>query len=335
MTQQSVHGFNQANINYRILAIGTPIVDYLIPISDDYLHSVPGARGGSTLVNHSALQKILNDQPLPLKFIAGGSAANTIKGLSMLNHACSFFGKIGNDDTGKKFLQDIETFGVRPYLPISTLPTGLSACLITPDHDRTIRTFIGAGAEMNENDLNPKFFEKVHLVHIEGYLINRQKVVEKAMRLAKEAGATISFDISSFEIASDYRKQLIELLKNYVNIVFANEEEAYALTRLPPEKACLFLKNITGLAVVKMGSQGSWAAKGSTQAFHHAFKVPVVDTTGAGDLFASGFLHGFLNNQSLQNCLHIGTKIASKVIQTFGAEIPKDAWSDIKTQVAP
>jgi sugar/nucleoside kinase (ribokinase family) len=322
---------HQATIPKKILGIGTPILDCLFSVSNEYVNSLQGLPGGSILVDYPTLQSILKDNlASPQQIVAGGGAANTIKGLAKLGHACTFSGKIGQDEEGKKFSADIESYGIIPVFSISTLPTAQVACLITPDHDRTMRAFLGAGAEMNESDLTPELFKDVSLMHIEGYLMNRQGLVEKAMKLAKEAGAKISFDLSSFEIVEEYKKPMSELLSTYVDIVFANEEEALTLTGLPPESACELLKDLTDIAVVKMASNGSVGATKIEKTYQKAFKVKVIDTTGAGDLYASGFLHGFLLGKSLEECLYDGTYLASYVIQVQGAEIPESYWPEIK-----
>lgn len=319
-------------MNRRILGIGTPILDYLLSVSDEYVESL-GIRGGSILIEYETLQKILADHSAIESVIGGGSAANTIKGLAKLGHACGLIGKTGKDEAALKFVGSLEEYGIFPHLSTSKLPTGQVACLITPDHERTMRAFLGAGAEMNADDISSDFFINTELVHIEGYLMNRKGVVEKAMKLAKEAGAKISFDVSSFEMVEEFKKPMLALLKDYVNIVFANEEEARTLTGLPPEEACIHMKDLCGTAVVKMGGEGCWGASGSEKVFHPAYQVKVVDTTGAGDLFASGFLHGFLEKKSLGESLRYGAVVASYVIQVFGAEIPLSQWSEIRTNL--
>lgn len=322
---------HQTTIPKKILGIGTPILDCLFTVRNEYVYSLEGLPGGSILVDYPTMQSILKDNlSSPQQIVAGGGAANTIKGLAKLGHACTFSGKIGQDEEGKKFSADMESYGIISALSISTLPTAQVACLITPDHDRTMRAFIGAGAEMNESDLTPELFKDVSLMHIEGYLMNRQGLVEKAMKLAKEAGAKISFDLSSFEMVEEYKKPMSELLSKYVDIVFANEEEALQLAGLPPESACELLKDLTDIAVVKMGPNGSIGATKMKKTYQKAYKVKVIDTTGAGDLFASGFLHGFLQGKSLEECLHNGAYLASYVIQVHGAEIPESYWPEIR-----
>lgn len=318
----------------QILGIGTPIVDSLIKVQDEYVDTLEGARGGSHLVTHRCLQKILTEVSPPLKVIAGGSAANTIKGLAELGYRSALIGKIGDDPAGKIFSDSLSSHGIIPCLSLSHIPTAQVASLITPDFDRTMRTFIGAGAEMTESDLTLSLFQGVALVHIEGYLMNRGGVVEKTMKLAKEVGALVSFDTASFEIVAEYRRPMIKLLTKFVDILFANEEEAWTLSGLSPERACLLLKDLCATAVVKMGANGCWGASGNIKAYHRAYNVPVIDTTGAGDLFASGFLHGLMCGKSLEENLRYGSLVASHVIQTLGAEISPDSWEIIKASLA-
>lgn len=311
---------------FEILGIGTPILDYLMKVSDEYVDSLSTFHGSSNLVDYPALQKTLSSLSSPKKTVTGGCTSNAIKGLTRLGHLCSFFGKIGDDLPGTIFSDSLQSYGVYPLLKKSKLPTGQVVCLITPDHERTMYTYLGAGAEMDQTDLKKEFFEGIKLMHIEGYLLNRDAVVETAMKYAKEAGAIISFDLSSFEIVTEYKQHINELLLDYVDIVFANEEEAFALTGLSPEKACTLLKDYCQVAVIKAGSQGCWGAAKNEKTYHPAFPVNVIDTTGAGDLFASGFLHSYLHNRSLMDCLRTGAYLASHVIQVFGAEISEEQW---------
>lgn len=325
---------NQRKV-YRVLGIGTPIIDYLLNVSDEYLESIHAIRGGSILIDFATLQSILKDYPpTTQQMVTGGSSANTIKGLTKLGYQCAFSGKTGRDSSAKQFTERMQAYGVIPHLSSNELPTAQVACLITPDRDRTMRAFLGAGADMNADDLSMEIFERVKLVHIEGYLMTRPGLVERAMALAHAAGAKISFDLSSFEIAGHYKQPLAELLAKYVDIVFGNEEEAHALTGLPPDKACEALNVLCKVAIVKMGYKGSLAVAGGKPIFQKAYEVKVVDTTGAGDLFASGFLHGYLKNKSLKENLRYGTLVASEVIQASGAEIPEARWLEIKKQFA-
>lgn len=319
----------------NILGIGTPIVDYVFSATSTYVSSLKGQPGGSILIDHPTLEKIIRDhQNSHRQIIAGGGSANTIKGLAKLGHTCVFSGRIGQDEAGSLFLESLKSHKIHSSLCVSKLPTAQVACLVTPDHERTMRAFIGAGAEMNKSDLTPALFEGVCHLHIEGYLMNRIGLVDKAMQLAKEAGASISFDLSSFEIAEEYKKEMNALITSYVDIVFARDKEAHMLTGLSTEEACNYLKEHTKIAVIKMGARGSMAVTQTQKIYQEAFKVNVIDTTGAGDLFASGFLHGFLLGKSLKECLHDGALVASYVIQVPGAEIPESYWQEIRKQLS-
>lgn len=219
-----------------------------------------------------------------------------------------------------------------PLYTQSTAPTAQVVCLITPDRERTLRSFLGASQEMKAEDLKPEQFENVKLVHIEGYSLLNESLTERAMELAKEAKAKISFDLASFEITQAYKDKIIYLLSHYVDILFANEAETKMLTGLSPEKGSDILKDICQTVIILQGSKGCWVARRETKFHHPAFSVQSIDTTGAGDLFASGFLHGYLSQSSLQECARFGSLIGAAAVQYLGAEIPAEKWEEIKKQ---
>ena len=191
-------------------------------------------------------------------------------------------------------------------------------------------SFLGAGAEMKPDDLDPDYFKGVSLVHIEGYSLLVEGLTDKAMQLSKAAGAKVSFDLASFEITRTYKEKIIALLSHYVDIVFANTDETHALTLLGPEKGCMILKDLCDTAVVSMGKEGCWVGTSQDLNYCPAIKTIPEDTTGAGDLFASGFLHGYLSGHSVEECARYGALTASEVIQVIGAELPPEAWARIK-----
>lgn len=316
---------------YSILGIGTPIVDYVLPSTNEFLEKFAKKRGGSTLVESNKLQTILQDHPERPTLITGGSTANTIKGLASLGHRCAILGRVGNDPAGDSFKAVIEAHDITPLLIRNGRPTAQVACLITPDGERTMFACLDASKDLSESDLTLDLFQGVNLVHIEGYLLTNEPVVKKAMELAKECGAKVSFDLSSIEIIGRYKTLMIDILANYVDIVFANAEETRTLTGLSPEQGCVFLKDLSETAIVKMGSEGCWAARGIDKVFLPALPVQVLDTTGAGDLFASGFLHGLGQGRTLVECTRYGNLVASHVVQILGAEIPPPMWPLIKS----
>lgn len=317
----------------EILGIGNPLLDQIIPISDHYLSAHKLKRGSSEPIDYGTLSLVIANSKTDPVYTAGGCAANTIKGLSCLGQTCALFGKIGNDEAGKLLIQGLEKLGIQSLLKTIDLPTGRVLCLITPDHERTMRYFLGAGIEATAEDIKEQMFNHKRLVHIEGYMLNNGTLVEEAMKQARKAGAKISFDTASPEMAKEHKKRMLELISNYVDILFANEEEACALTGEGPEQSATLLKDLSPIAVVKMGEHGCWVAAGEEKLHHKAFKIQAVDTTGAGDLFASGFLHGHLRGKSLIECACYGNLLASQVVQVIGAEIPKDIWQLIRKQI--
>lgn len=316
-------------MKHEVLGIGAPFLDHVIHVTDEYLALHGNQKGGMQPVDLLTFRKIIEESGVPVSLSAGGSSANTIKGLSKLGHSCALAGKIGKDDAGKAFLERIKHYGITPFLLPTDTPTGQIVCLVTPDKQRTFRDYLGAAQEMRGADLKPHFFEEVKLVHIEGYSLMYEDLPLTAMKMAKEAGALVSFDMASFEIADLYQKETFHLLENHVDIFFANVDETYALTRLPPDKGCAVLKEKCKIAVVLVGKAGCWIGHENELIHCLAYPVEPVDTTGAGDLFAAGFLHGYLLGKPLHVCAHYGALTASEVVQVIGAEIPDETWEKL------
>ncbi len=321
------------NNEYTILGVGAPVVDLLVSSQDELLEYFEIEKGGSALIDYPTLQHYLRHIKQKPIFIPGGSGANTIKGLARLGEKCALVGKIGQDEAGKEFNRRLKEAGITSLLiPVET-PTAQALCLRTPDGERTIRTYLGAALEMRGEDLDPKQFEGVKLVHIEGYSLSNERLTLQAMRLAKQQGALVSFDLASFDIIQAYRKPIIFLISNYVDILFANAQETKALTGLVPEKGCDFLKDLNGTVIVLMGKEGCWVGQGENKVRCPAFPVEPIDTTGAGDLFASGFLHGYLKGLPLEECARYGALTGGAVVQVIGAEIPPEEWERIKAKL--
>lgn len=314
-------------MNYEVLGIGNPLVDYIIHVDENYLASLSGFKGGMEIVDHQTMQKIVSKHPPSLK-LAGGSAINTIKGLASLEIKCAITGKIGTDSEGKELIASLASKGIKPLFLESSLPTGHAACLITPDGQRTCRTYVGPMSTFRPEHLNPAYFENVKLVYLEGYNLTFDGITEQAMKLAKEAGAKIAFTLSSIEIALGYKPQIIGLLANYVDILFANEEECTALTKLDPNAGCHILKDLCDVVVIH-GLKGCWLGQKKYEAFIPTTPVPPLDSTGAGDAFASGFLYGYLTGTSLEKAVLYGTRAGREIVQILGAELPKETWKNV------
>lgn len=318
-----------------VLGIGAPVIDYIIEIDEEFLENVPGAKAGMVPVDHQTLKKLLSESKKDPMLFLGGSSANTIRGLANFGHHCAFIGKIGADLAGKKFLEEMSVLGISTsYILPSETPTAQVLCLITPDRERTMRAFLGASQMMSENDLHHNMFNDVRLVHIEGYLMLNKPVIQKAMEMAKEAGAKISFDLGSFEVVEKNRDKLVEYLSRYVDIVFANRDEIMTLTKLDPEKGCKVLRDICETVVVLLGKEGCIVGHGFEQKHYPAFPVhEPLDTTGAGDMFASGFLHGYLTGKSFEECAHYGALAGEAVVKVMGVDISPGEWLEIRKRM--
>lgn len=319
---------------YEILGIGAPIIDILLPVEEACLCHLNALKGGGTQVDWNCFENILKTANVENPQIAtGGSCSNTIKGLASLQDNCAILGKIGEDDLGQIYLNNIKSIGVTPLFICSKTPTAQVAVLITPDFQRTFRCFPGAGNELVGDDLTPEMFEGVRHVHLEGYAFYNGDLVSRALKMAKEAGATVSIDLATCEVVGQFRDQMLDLIPKYVDIVFANEYEAKALTGLPPEEACDQIRQMCPISVVLIGKNGCWV--GSNEGKTHCPGIPVTvkDTTGAGDLFASGFIHGFLQGRSYETCAYFGNLLGSTVVTVMGAEIPQDMWPAIQEKM--
>lgn len=319
----------------EVLGIGAPVIDYIIEVSEDFLDRFKGKKAGMEVVDYQTIEEMIKKSEVIPEVFLGGSGANTIRGLANFGHACGFIGRIGKDSAGRKFSEGMKSLGIETqFLLPSTTPTAQVVCLITPDKERTMRAFLGASRELKLEDLEPRMFEGVNLVHLEGYNLLKPGFTRRAMEMAREAGAKVSFDLGSFEVVESNVKMIRELLSRYISIVFANQQESYALTQVNPEHSCRLLKDLCEVAVILLGKEGCLVGKGNTLIASPAVCVPTpVDTTGAGDLFASGFLHGYLQGNTLEECAHFGALTGAAVIQVHGVEIPPPDWIALKEKV--
>lgn len=312
-----------------VLGIGSAFVDTILRVDEHFLEGVPGAKGGMEPIEYETLVEILGRCPKGGVEIAGGSCTNVIRGLAHLGQECGIIGRVGNDLPGQMVAQQLREIGVTPYYHQSDLPTGRVLSLVTPDGKRTCRTYLGASSTMTPELLDSALFEGVKLVHIEGYSLLYSGLTEKAMELAKKAGAKVSFDMASFEIAQQFHDQILDLLNGPIDIAFINEDEALALTEFNPEATCDVVRGMCEIAVVLMGKDGCWVGNGTQSRYCSAFPVTPLDTTGAGDCFAAGFLHGFLSGFSLEKCAKLGALAGRAVVQILGAELSGETWRSL------
>lgn len=319
-----------------ILGIGNALVDIMTPIDDDNIlerFSLP--KGSMTLVNSEKSKLVKNDTSgFKNTFASGGSAANTIHGLAMLETKSGFIGSVGKDETGDFFENDMKKSGVNTFLFRRESPTGTAVALISPDSERTFATHLGAAVELLPADLKPEYFKPYMILYMEGYLIIDRAFVEKACRIARDNNMEIALDLASYNVVNEKLSDFKYIISNYVDILFANEEEARSYTGLGPFEALDKIADQVTIAIIKTGKEGSLIKRGEELVKVGALPVLCKDTTGAGDLYASGFLYGYANDLPLEKCGVLGTLLAGNVIEMIGARIPDKRWPAIRKKVS-
>ena len=320
----------------KILGMGNALVDIVTELPDYHLLDELDLRKGSMQLVEKEFSSHILGKILPLKKteISGGSAANTICGLAAMGVETAFIGKVGKDRLGEIFKNDLIHNSIRPLLQYSGSETGHALALVTPDSERTFATHLGAAAELEPGDLTSDIFEDYTHFYIEGYLVQHHELIRHAVELAQENDMEVILDMGSYNVVEDNFDFLHFLVKEYADVVFANADEARVFSNgKNPEDALAELAKDCRIAVVKMGRDGSLIQGGEQVYRIPATKANCIDTTGAGDLYAAGFLFGMLNNLALPVCGEIGSIIAGKVIEQIGARIPDANWPKIKELV--
>lgn len=323
------------NESFSVIAVGSPIIDLIARVDEAFLQQVPGEKGGMVMISSEELTDILQQLGNHVKRTPGGSAANTLFDLAHFGVKTALMGTVGNDDAGNFYRQQLaEAQSSLHALRLSSqnTPTGHCICLVTPDAERTMRPALAAALEFDPAQVAVEDFAGYTLAHLEGYLLaHSEEKLAKLMSTARAAGCLISLDLASFEVVNAFRPAIKRLLKEYVNIVFANSDEADALLgKLPPQEQLCELRKLCPAAVVKLGEHGAWADCGSGAVFIPANQVNAIDTTAAGDSFAAGFLYGYLKNLPAAKCGRIGAALAAETVQVFGAVLPDIAWEKLK-----
>ena len=321
----------------KITGIGNSLVDILARVSHDaVLEEMNLPKGSMQLIGSEELALISRRmRSLEHTRASGGSTANTIKALSHMGVETGFIGKIAQDEFGLFFNSELENADIRTALiRKQSGSTGIASTFISPDGQRTFATYLGVSAELNEKDITPELLEGYDILYVEGYLVQNHSMIEEALRMAKDRGMTVCLDLASYNIVENDRDFFHTLLSQYTDIVFANEEEGRAFTGKSPEEAARELASLCQLAIVKCGSHGACVCSGSDFYSCPAEKVDnIVDTTGAGDYFAAGFLYAYIHNKSLEECLHMGAFLAGTIIQVIGTTLPDSEWNRIRQAV--
>ncbi|MBN2519911.1 MAG: adenosine kinase [Bacteroidales bacterium] len=320
----------------NVLGIGNALVDILTQINDDnILTSLSLPKGSMQLVNNNvAADVIAKTNHLKREQTSGGSAANTIHGLASLGISTGFIGKVGNDELGNFFRDDMIKNNIDPKLLLGNNPTGNAIALISPDSERTFATYLGAAIELSESDLKDKFFNGYKYFHIEGYLVQNKELIRKALIMAKNHKMIVSLDLASFNVVESNIEFLKEMANEYVDILFANEEEAKSFTGKTEEEALNEMSCYCNISVLKIGKRGSLIKHGNDIYRIKATEQKAIDTTGAGDLYAAGFLYGMIHKLDLNKCGNIGSIVSGHVIEVIGPKINNKTWNIIKKDIA-
>ncbi len=319
----------------KVLGMGNALTDILLQIENDsILNELTLPKGSMQLVNSQKSQEILDFFENSFRKMAtGGSASNTINGITKLGLTAGFVGKLGKDEVGEFFHNDSLKNGVTPHITYSETPSGCCTVLVTPDGERTLCTFLGAACELNASDIKAEMFSGYNIFHIEGYLVQNHELIRKAIMLAKESGLKVSIDLASFNVVESNLDFLHEIIKNYVDIVFANEEEARSYSGKMPLEALNYIAEQCEIAVVKIGKDGSYIKSGDEVVQIKPRQSVCIDTTGAGDLYAAGFLFGLAKGYSLEMCGMIGSLVSGKVVEVLGAKMTDEVWETIHHEI--
>ncbi len=323
----------QININMKkVLGLGNALLDIIYRIeNDDIINKYKLPRGGMQLVQKDMIGKIAADlKSSTAEEAAGGSASNTIHGIAGMGTEASLIGKIQNDAYGKILESSMIKAGIKPYLLKGKNETGTALTLVTPDSERTFAVNLGAALELVPEDLNDAQFEGHDILHIEGYLVQNHALMIAAMELAKKHQMKISLDLASYDVVENDKEFLHEITEKYVDIVFANEEESKAFTGKEPREALDVLAGLCEIAVVKIGKDGSYIKTKGKVTTIAPLQANPIDTTGAGDLYAGGFLYALIQGYDMEKCGWLGSLMAAKVIETIGAKLTESQWAEIK-----
>ena len=308
----------------KILGIGNAIVDVICKVDDNFISQNGLTKSTMKLIfDENEFKKLLTNLKIE-KTVSGGSVANSIVGISQLGNKVGFIGKVSDDDLGSKYEEGLKKENVEYFYSKKKeqLPTGTCLILVTPDSERTMCTFLGTAGKINESDISSEAIKKSEIIFLEGYLWDEgdpKKAFDKAISSANK----VAMSLSDQFCVDRHKPHFLDLVKNKLDITFANEQEIISLIDAKNfDEVINFSKQLGKLIVLTRGENGAIAIKGN-EVFECGIQkdLKIVDLTGAGDLFAAGFLHGHINNLSIKESLEKGTEMSSKVIQQIGARL--------------
>ena len=319
----------------RIIGIGNALLDVLLCLeSDSVLVEMGVKKGAMDLIDESRMREIQKAQSgLQRSEAPGGSVCNTMRAMARLGADVGYIGKIGNDNIGKIYEEETKKAGVNPFFVRAEEISGCSTVLISPDGERTMATYLGPAATLSDEEISDEILHPYDCLYIEGYLISNEKLFLPMLKRAKRLGLKIALDLSNFNIVNGFRDLLKEVIPEYVDILFSNESEAQAYTGLSACEAVNVISKDVEISVVTIGKDGVLVGDNNRIIHNPALDSNVLDTTGAGDNFAAGFLYGYSLGATSEQSAKIGTLLSANVIEVIGAQIPSERWGKIKLNV--
>lgn len=320
----------------KVLGMGNALVDIITRIeNDDILNSFGLPKGSMTLVDLDTSNYIHSETAgMDKTRASGGSAANTIHGLAHLGVETGFVGTVGNDDMGRFFKKDMQVNKIQPILFRTMNETGKAIALISKDSERTFATYLGAAVDLSAEDISQDIFNGYDYFYIEGYLIQNPEMFEKALRLASTKVRKICLDLASYNIVDSNVAFFKSMINQYVDILFANEEEIRSLTGKSPEEGAAEASQLCDLVVIKLGAEGSFCICKEGMVRIGVRPSKAIDTTGAGDLFAAGYIYGHMKGLSAETCGKIGAILAGRIIELIGAKMDEANWERLRREIA-
>ena len=319
----------------KVIGVGNALLDVLLSLKNDSVLQEMGVKKGAMdLIDESTMREIQKAQSgLQRTEAPGGSVCNTMRAMARLGAEVGYIGKIGDDLYGNIYETRVGEAGVNSFFVRTRGLSGCSTILVSPDGERTMATFLGPAATLSSEEIPDDVLRAYDCIYMEGYLISNDPLFLPVLKRAKNLGLKIALDLSNFNIVNGFRDLLKDIIPAYVDILFSNESEAEAYTGLPAREAVSVISKEAGISVVTIGKDGVLACNGDLTVHEKALDSHVVDTTGAGDNFAAGFLYGYIRGATLEQSARIGSLLAGNVIEVFGAQIAEERWEQIKLKV--
>lgn len=320
---------------YDVFGMGNPLMDILMQVEDDFLSELELNKGQFNLIDKKRMEVIESKiDSLDKKEVPGGAVANTIAVLSQLGLKTVFFGSVGEDKIGNEYVSLTNEYGtVSDIKQTSEDLTGVAITFITPDNERTFAVYLGASNKVNPELVDEEFIKQSKFVYLCGYQLEDSALKETALtvlNIAKENDVKIAIDLADPGVVSRNKEFMQNVVEEYADVLFANEEESMALTGLEPEEAVNKLSEQVEIAIVKIGKNGSLIMQENTLTKASALLVEAVDTTGAGDSYAGGFLYGLVKNHDVKTCADIGSYISAQVVKKIGARLDAIAFDELE-----